>query len=75
MRVIQRLENNKIAWPRNLAEIATALDVSQEWLMCGVSEVRDLDEEGVQIARALDLLSDSERAQVRKRLSKFSEKK
>ncbi|MFT5176346.1 MAG: transcriptional regulator with XRE-family HTH domain, partial [Gammaproteobacteria bacterium] len=43
--VIQKIENGKSLRPRNIEHIANALSVRPAWLMFGVNEVEDLDED------------------------------
>ncbi len=70
--VIQKIENGKSLRPRNIERIAEALDVRPAWLMFGVNEVEDLDEESVQVARAWARLKEPERSAMKETIRRLS---
>ena len=69
--VIQKIENGKSLRPRILEQIADALVVKPAWLMFGVSEVEDLDEEAVELARAWSRLSEPHRSAMKDAILKI----
>lgn len=69
--VIQKIENGKSLRPRNIERIAEALDVRPAWLMFGVNEVEDLDEEAVQVARAWSKLKEPERSAMKETIRRL----
>jgi transcriptional regulator with XRE-family HTH domain len=71
--VIQKIENGKSLRPRNIERIAEALDVRPAWLMFGVSEVENLDEEAVQVARAWTRLKEPERSAMKETIRRLAE--
>ena len=71
--VIQKIENGKSLRPRNIERIAEALDVRPAWLMFGVNEVEDLDEEAVQVARAWTRLKEPERSAMKETIRRLAE--
>lgn len=71
--VIQKIENGKSLRPRNIERIAEALDVRPAWLMFGVSEVDNLDEEAVQVARAWTRLKEPERSAMKETIRRLAD--
>ena len=71
--VIQKIENGKSLRPRNIEHIADALDVRPAWLMFGVNEVENLDEEAVQVARAWTRLKEPERSAMKETIRRLAE--
>ena len=71
--VIQKIENGKSLRPRNIERIAEALDVRPAWLMFGVNEVEDLDEEAVQVARAWNRLKEPERSAMKETIRRLAD--
>lgn len=71
--VIQKIENGKSLRPRNIEHIADALDVRPAWLMFGVNEVEDLDEEAVQVARAWTRLKEPERSAMKETIRRLAD--
>ena len=71
--VIQKIENGKSLRPRNIEHIADALDVRPAWLMFGVNEVENLDEEAVQVARAWTRLKEPERSAMKDTIRRLAE--
>ena len=71
--VIQKIENGKSLRPRNIEHIAEALDVRPAWLMFGVNEVEDLDEEAVQVARAWTRLKEPERSAMKETIRRLAD--
>ncbi len=71
--VIQKIENAKSLRPRNIEAIADALDVHPAWLVFGVRETSEIDEEAVQVARAWSKLKDPERSTMRETINRLSE--
>ena len=71
--VIQKIENGKSLRPRNIEHIAGALDVRPAWLMFGVNEVEDLDEEAVQVARAWTRLKEPERSAMKETIRRLAD--
>ena len=71
--VIQKIENGKSLRPRNIERIAAALDVRPAWLMFGVNEVEDLDEEAVQVARAWARLKEPERSAMKETIRRLAD--
>jgi transcriptional regulator with XRE-family HTH domain len=71
--VIQKIENGKSLRPRNIERIAEALDVRPAWLMFGVNEVEDLDEEAVQVARAWARLKEPERSAMKETIRRLAD--
>jgi len=71
--VIQKIENGKSLRPRNIERIAEALDVRPAWLMFGVNEVEDLDEEAVQVARAWTRLKEPERSAMKETIRRLAD--
>lgn len=71
--VIQKIENGKSLRPRNIERIAQALDVRPAWLMFGVNEVEDLDEEAVQVARAWSRLKEPERSAMKETIRRLAD--
>ena len=71
--VIQKIENGKSLRPRNIERIAKALDVRPAWLMFGVTEVEDLDEEAVQVARAWSRLKEPERSAMKETIRRLAD--
>ena len=47
---IQKIENGKTIRPRNMERIATALEVSQAWLLFGYEELESLSEDSIAMA-------------------------
>lgn len=48
--IVQKIENKKILRPRNIEDIARAVDRSPAWLLFGVEALDSLDSESVQFA-------------------------
>jgi len=70
--VIQKIENAKSLRPRNIEAIADALDVRPAWLMFGVREIGQIDEEAIQVAHAWSKLKDPERSAMRETINRLS---
>ena len=60
--VIQKIENGKSLRPRILEQIAHCLTIKPAWLMFGVEEVGELNEEAVELARAWSRLQEPHRS-------------
>lgn len=71
--VIQKIENGKSLRPRKIEHIADALNVRPAWLMFGVNEVEDLDEEAVQVARAWTRLKEPERSAMKETIRRLAD--
>ena len=71
--VIQKIENGKSLRPRNIEHIANALAVRPAWLMFGVNEVEDLDEDAVQVARAWARLKEPERSAMQETIRRLAD--
>jgi transcriptional regulator with XRE-family HTH domain len=71
--VIQKIENGKSLRPRNIEHIANALSVRPAWLMFGVNEVEDLDEDAVQVARAWARLKEPERSAMQETIRRLAD--
>ncbi len=69
--VIQKIENGKSLRPRILEQIANALDVRPAWLMFGVEEVGELNEEAVELARAWSRLNEPQRSAMKDAILKI----
>jgi len=69
--VIQKIENGKSLRPRILEQIASALAVKPAWLMFGVEEVGELNEEAIEVARAWSRLSEPQRSAMRDAILKI----
>ena len=63
--VIQKIENGKSLRPRILEPIADALEVRPAWLMFGVEEIGELDQDAVELARAWMQLREPHRSAMR----------
>lgn len=69
--VIQKIENGKSLRPRILEQIADALEVRPAWLMFGVEEVGELNEEAIELARAWSKLSEPHRSAMKDAILKI----
>lgn len=69
--VIQKIENGKSLRPRILEQIADALAVKPAWLMFGVEEVGELNEEAIELARAWSRLSEPHRSAMKDAILKI----
>ena len=69
--VIQKIENGKSLRPRILEQIADSLDVKPAWLMFGVEEVGELNEEAIELARAWARLSEPHRSAMKDAILKI----
>lgn len=69
--VIQKIENGKSLRPRILEQIADALEVRPAWLMFGVEEVGELNEEAIELARAWSRLSEPHRSAMKDAILKI----
>lgn len=69
--VIQKIENGKSLRPRILEQIAEALSVRPAWLMFGVEEVGELNEEAIELARAWSKLSEPHRSAMKDAILKI----
>lgn len=69
--VIQKIENGKSLRPRILEQIAEALEVKPAWLMFGVEEVGELNEEAIELARAWSRLSEPHRSAMKDAILKI----
>ncbi len=69
--VIQKIENGKSLRPRILEQIADALDVKPAWLMFGVEEVGELNDEAIELARAWSRLSEPHRSALKDAILKI----
>ena len=69
--VIQKIENGKSLRPRILEQIADALGVRPAWLMFGVEEVGELNEEAIELARAWAKLSEPHRSAMKDAILKI----
>ncbi len=72
--VIQKIENGKSLRPRNIERIADALGMAPAWLMFGVRETNQLDEDAIQVARAWSQLKEPERSAMRETIHRLSRK-
>lgn len=73
--VIQKIENGKSLRPRILEEIAVALGVRPSWLMFGVQEVGELDQEALDVARAWSRLQEPQRSAMKEAILKIGSDK
>ena len=69
--VIQKIENGKSLRPRILEQIADSLAVKPAWLMFGVEEVGELNEEAIELARAWARLSEPHRSAMKDAILKI----
>ncbi len=69
--VIQKIENGKSLRPRILEQIANALAVKPAWLMFGVEEVGELNDEAIEVARAWSKLSEPQRSAMKDAILKI----
>ncbi len=69
--VIQKIENGKSLRPRILEQIANSLAVKPAWLMFGVEEVGELNEEAIELARAWARLSEPHRSAMKDAILKI----
>ncbi len=69
--VIQKIENGKSLRPRILEQIAGSLAVKPAWLMFGVEEVGELNEEAIELARAWARLSEPHRSAMKDAILKI----
>ena len=69
--VVQKIENGKSLRPRILEQIADALAVKPAWLMFGVEEVGELNEEAIELARAWSRLSEPHRSAMKDAILKI----
>ena len=69
--VIQKIENGKSLRPRILEQIAGALGVRPAWLMFGVEEVGELNEEAIELARAWAKLNEPHRSAMKDAILKI----
>ena len=70
--VIQKIENGKSLRPRNLDDIAMALDVSPAWLQYGSEKVAGLHKDAVELALAWSRLSEPYRSALREAILKIA---
>ena len=69
--VIQKIENGKSLRPRILEQISDSLAVKPAWLMFGVEEVGELNEEAIELARAWARLSEPHRSAMKDAILKI----
>ncbi len=70
--VIQKIENGKSLRPRNLDEIAFALDVSPAWLQYGSEKIAGLQKDAVELALAWSRLAEPYRSALREAVLKIA---
>jgi transcriptional regulator with XRE-family HTH domain len=63
--VVQKIENGKSLRPRILEQLARAMDVKPAWLMFGVEEAGELNDEAIELARAWARLREPHRTAMR----------
>ncbi len=63
--VIQKIENGKSLRPRNLDEIALALDVSPAWLQYGSEKIAGMQKDSVELGLAWSRLPEPYRSSLR----------
>lgn len=70
--VIQKIEEGKSLRPRNIVAIARALGVEPSWLMFGVKRTAPLSPEALAVAKAWSELAESERRNLKEKVTQLS---
>lgn len=63
--LIWKMEAGKSRQPRYVTKIAGVLDLSAAWLMYGVTELDELDDDAIELALAAMKMSEEERRALR----------
>lgn len=73
---IQKIENGKSLHPRNVAQLAAALQVSPAWLIFGQASVEEaLDEDALEMAKAWSKLAEPHRSSIKQAVVKVATKR